>query len=43
VAAYVTTFKSLQLELGVARLDDVVALHLLVNGLKPFTQQQVLM
>jgi hypothetical protein len=43
VSAYVTAFKSIQLELGTARLDDVVALHLLVNGLKPFTQQQVLM
>jgi hypothetical protein len=37
VQSYVTSFKQLQLELGDARVDDNVALHLVINGLKPFT------
>lgn len=36
-------FRKLQLELGSGKLDDAVALHVFIQGLKPFTRQQVLL
>jgi hypothetical protein len=41
VQQYTTLFKKLQLELGAAKLAEDIALHCFVQGLKPFTRQQV--
>ena len=41
VQEYTTRFRRLQIELGVDKMPDKVAMHLYVDGLKPYTQEKV--